>query len=165
MNRRSARVLTRVYPRTWRERYAREFTDFLEQREGGFRVAINVLKAAISERMFPTVGGTMQQDVVSFGSILKQPGAFLPLAFSLGALATVAVAARLAGMHGTHLGGQPDEGSAAHIWQLLMVAQIPIVLWFAFRWLKRAPRLTLRVLALQAGAWLAACTPVYFLHL
>jgi hypothetical protein len=26
---------------------------------------------------------------------------------------------------------QPDEGTAAHIWQILMVAQIPLVMFFA----------------------------------
>ena len=107
----------------------------------------------------------MQQDVFSFGRILKQPSAFIPLAMSLGALATVAAAAIIAAQHGGHLGGEPDEGSAAHIWQLLMALQIPIVLWFAVKWLRRAPQLTFRVLALQAGAWLAACAPVYFLPL
>jgi hypothetical protein len=103
--------------------------------------------------------------VYSFGSMLRKPTAFLPLAMSLGALATVAVAAIVAAQHGGHLGGEKDEGSAAHIWQLLMTVQMPIVLWFAVKWLRRAPQLTFRVLALQAGAWLAACAPVYFLHL
>jgi transcriptional regulator GlxA family with amidase domain len=37
--------------------------------------------------------------------------------------------------------------------------------FFALQWLRRAPRQTLEVLAVQTGAWLAACAPVYFLHL
>jgi hypothetical protein len=46
-----------------------------------------------------------------------------------------------------------------------MVAQVPIVASFAIRWLPRARREALQVLALQAGAGLAALAPVYFLGL
>ena len=59
---------------------------------------------------------------------------------------------------------QPDEGTAAHVWQLLMAGQLPIVGFFALRWLPRAPRYGLLVLALQAAAAVAALAPVYFLH-
>jgi hypothetical protein len=154
-----------MYPRAWKDRYAAEFTDFLEQERGGFGATINVIRAAMWERIFPTVGGRMEQNVYSVGRLLRKPSAFVPLAMSLGALATVAVAAIVAAQHGGHLGREPDEGSAAHIWQLLMTVQMPSVLWFAVKWLRRAPRVTFGVLALQAGAWLASCAPVYFLHL
>jgi hypothetical protein len=60
---------------------------------------------------------------------------------------------------------QADEGTAAHVFRLLMAAQIPIVAFFAIRWLPRSPRQGLRVLALQAGAALAALAPVFFLGL
>ena len=165
MKRRSARLLTRVYPRAWRERYGEEFTHFLEERNCGARAVLNVVRAAMWERIFPTVGGRMEQNVYSFGSLVKKPTAFLPLAMSLGALATIAIAAIVAAQHGGHLGGEKDEGSAAHIWQLLMTVQMPIVLWFAVKWLGRAPRASCAVLGLQAGAWLASLAPVYFLHL
>ncbi len=58
---------------------------------------------------------------------------------------------------------EADEGAAAHIFQLLMAAQIPVVAFFAIKWLPRAPRQTLQVLALQAGAGLAAIVAVVFL--
>ena len=58
---------------------------------------------------------------------------------------------------------EADEGAAAHIFQLLMVVQIPIVAFFAIKWLPRAPKETLHVLALQAGAGLAAIAAVFFL--
>jgi hypothetical protein len=48
---------------------------------------------------------------------------------SLGALATVLM---FVALHGT--APQADEGAAAHIWQLLMAAQVPIVLFFAIKW-------------------------------
>jgi hypothetical protein len=60
---------------------------------------------------------------------------------------------------------QADEGTVAHLWQLLMAGQILIVAFFAIKWLPRTPRQTLGVLALQAGAGLASMAPVLFLHL
>jgi hypothetical protein len=59
---------------------------------------------------------------------------------------------------------QPDEGTGAHVWQLLMAGQLPIVAFFALRWLPRSPRYGLLVLAVQAAAAAAALAPVYFLH-
>ncbi len=92
-------------------------------------------------------------------SILKHPSAFLPVAMSFGALATVLV---FVALHGT--APQADEGAAAHIWQLLMAAQVPIVLFFAIKWLPRSPRQAVPILALQVGAALAAMAPVFLLH-
>jgi len=89
---------------------------------------------------------------------IKQPGAFLPLVMSLAALAMVLGHAAIFGI--VH---EADEGTAAHIFQLLMAAQVPVVAYFAIKWLPRAPRQTLRVLALQAGAALAAFAAVFFL--
>jgi hypothetical protein len=91
--------------------------------------------------------------------MLKHPSAFLPVAISLGALATVLIYLAL---HGT--APQADEGSAAHIWQLLMAAQLPIVLFFAIKWLPRSPRQAVPILGLQVGAALAAMAPVFLLH-
>jgi len=79
-------------------------------------------------------------------AMLKHPSAFLPVAMSLGALAKV------------------DEGAAAHIWQLLMAAQVPIVLFFAVKWVPRAPGRAVAILALQMAAALAAMAPVFLLH-
>jgi len=57
--------------------------------------------------------------------------------------------------HGGHIARDPDEGAIAHLFQLLMTVQWPITLFFVVKWLRRAPRQTLRVLGLQAAAWLA----------
>lgn len=79
---------------------------------------------------------------------------------SFAALATVLV-------HVAMFGGarEADEGTAAHIWQILMAGQLPIVAFFAIKWLPRTLRQALLVLALQAGAALAALAPVFFLNL
>ena len=91
--------------------------------------------------------------------MLKRPSAFVPLAMSLAALATVVV---FIALNGT--APQADEGAAAHIWQLLMAAQVPIVLFFAIKWLPRSPRQAVPILSLQVVAALAAMTPVFLLH-
>ena len=93
-------------------------------------------------------------------SPMKQPSAFLPLAMSFAALATVLVHVAMFGV-----AREVDEGTAAHIWQILMAAQIPIVAFFAIKWLPRTPGQALLVLALQGGAALAALAPVFFLDL
>ena len=57
---------------------------------------------------------------------------------------------------------QADEGAAAHIWQLLIVGQVPFAAYFAVKWLPADPRHALPVLALQGGAALAAMFPVWW---
>jgi hypothetical protein len=58
---------------------------------------------------------------------------------------------------------QPDEGAAAHIWQILMAGQVPIVAFYAVKWLPQAPRTALQVLAVQVTAAVGAVFPVYWL--
>ena len=90
---------------------------------------------------------------------MKLPSAVVPLVMSLAALALVLGHLVTAGT-----APQADEGTAAHLWQLLMAGQLPVVVYFAARWLPRRPRQALPVLALHAGAALAALAPVFLLH-
>ena len=92
-------------------------------------------------------------------TLLKHPSAFLPVAMSLVALVTVLL---FLALHGP--APQPDEGAAAHLWQLLIVLQIPIVMFFAIKWVSRFPRQALPILVLQVAAALAAMVPVFLLH-
>jgi hypothetical protein len=96
---------------------------------------------------------------VNLKIMIKRPSAFVPVAMSFAALALVLVHLIMSGA-----ARQADEGAAAHLWQLLMAAQIPIVAFFAIRWIPRSPRSALPVLALQAIAALAALAPVYMLN-
>ena len=96
---------------------------------------------------------------LTFGSTLKHPSAFLPVLMSL--LAVAVVLTHLV-MFGT--ARQPDEGTAAHLWQFLMAGQLPFIAFFAIRWLPQAPRFGFVVLALQAIGALAALAPVYVLR-
>lgn len=91
---------------------------------------------------------------------MKQFSAWLPLVMSLAALATVLTHLLLFGT-----AREPDEGPAAHIFQLLMVLQVPIVAFFAIRWMPRKPRRALQILAVQAVMALAALAPVFLFKL
>ncbi len=92
-------------------------------------------------------------------TMIRKPSAFLPVVMSLAALALVLGHLALNGP-----APQVDEGTAAHLWQLLMAVQLPIVAFFAIKWLPLAPRQALLVLMLQAGAGLAALAPIFLLH-
>ena len=94
--------------------------------------------------------------------LMKQPSGFIPLIMSLAALVLIAVALAAYGVEGAH---QPDEGAAAHVWQLLMAGQLPIIAVFAIKWLPRAPRDAVPVLVVQALAGIAAAAPVFLLGL
>ena len=91
-------------------------------------------------------------------SLTRRPSGLVPICMSLAAVTTILWHIAVSGT-----APQPDEGAAAHIWQLLMAGQLPVVAFFAVRWLPKDPRTALQVLALQAGAALAALAPVYWL--
>jgi hypothetical protein len=93
------------------------------------------------------------------GATLKRPTALIPLAMSIAALALVLSHIAIFGV-----ARQADEGAAAHLWQLLMAGQIPLIAVFAIKWLRRAPGPALLVLGLQAVAVLAAAAPVFLLN-
>ena len=92
---------------------------------------------------------------MSHPTLTRHWSAWLPIALSVAALAVLAVHV---GLHGS--APQADEGAAAHLWQLLMLLQAPVVLWFATQWLPRHPRPASAVLALQGLAALLAVWPV-----
>jgi hypothetical protein len=150
----------RLYPRSWRERYGEEFESLLESSASDGANVANVMAAAIRERMLPTRGGSMNQQLCSFGVIAQKPSALVPIAMSLTAL--VLVMGHIA-IYGA--AREADEGTTAHLWQLLMGGQVPVLLYFAIKWLPRAPRQTLYVLALQTGAALASVAPVFYFNL
>jgi hypothetical protein len=87
----------------------------------------------------------------------KHPAAFIPIGMSVAALATVIAYAAMFGV-----ARQADEGTAAHLWQLLMAGQAPLVAFVAIRWLPRQPREAMKVLAVQVGAALVAMFPVWW---
>lgn len=93
-------------------------------------------------------------------SVFAKPTALIPLAMSLAALSVVLVHIALFGAV-----READEGTAAHLWQILMVAQLPVMAFFAIKWLPRVPRQAVGVLGLQTAGFLAALAPVFLLGL
>lgn len=93
-------------------------------------------------------------------SLLKKPSGWVPIAMSLLALGVVLGHIAVYGP-----AREADEGTAAHLWQILMAAQIPVVAFFAIKWLSRTPKPARAGLALQAIAALAALAPVFLLRL
>jgi len=91
--------------------------------------------------------------------LFKQPSAWMPLAMSLAALGFLLVYVALFGI--IH---NKDEGAPAHIFQLIMLAQLPIAACFAIRWLPKLPKQSLLVLALQAVAWIVPIATVNWLE-
>ena len=67
--------------------------------------------------------------------LLKRPSAYVPLAMSIAALSIVL---GYAAMFGT--AQQVDEGTAAHVWQMLMAGQIPVIAFFVFKWFSSQPK-------------------------
>ena len=91
------------------------------------------------------------------GSLLRRPSAFIPVAMSIAAIALIVSYIALFGTE-----RQADEGTAAHLWQLLMAGQVPIIAVFAIKWLPETPRHALPIIALQIAAGVAAAFPVWY---
>jgi uncharacterized protein (DUF983 family) len=92
-------------------------------------------------------------------SVLKQPLAIAPLAMSAFALLFIIGHIVLVGT-----ARQADEGLEAHLWQILMAAQMPFIALFALTSLPRAPRTAGIVLGVQIAAAIAAAAPVFLLR-
>ena len=91
---------------------------------------------------------------------IRQPTAVLPLIMS--GVALVVVFWHLA-IYG--VAREADEGAAAHLFQFLMVAQVPIIIFFLCKWFPKGPRIALSTFALQVGAALIAMAPVFYFNL
>jgi hypothetical protein len=95
---------------------------------------------------------------MSVGPLFRRPSGFLPLAMSSIALLLVVA-------HVATVGSAPqaDEGAEAHLWQLAMVAQLPLIAYFGIRWVPAAPKPGLIVLVMQLAFALVAVVPVLVL--
>ena len=92
-------------------------------------------------------------------ALLRQPTGYLPITMSVGALAMIVW---FVALHG--VARQPDEGAQAHLWQLLVAGQVPLIAYFALRWLPIARQPATVVLVGQAAAVvLLAIAPLWVL--
>lgn len=92
-------------------------------------------------------------------SLLRQPSAWIPFVMSLAALALLL---GYVGMFG--IVRHEDEGAAARIFQLIMIAQLPVIACFAIKWLPKRPKQSLLILGLQAVAWIIPIVAVIWLE-
>jgi hypothetical protein len=155
--------LVRLYPRRWRERFGEEFMALLEHERADVHTLLNTIGSAAAEHLLDRsrLGGLLVQTYpATVLALARKPSAFLPLAMSLVAIALVAGVVAIYGVV-----KDPDEGTAAHIWQLLMVGQLPFLAIFAIKWLPRERGAAATVLAINFVAVLAAAAPVWFLGL
>ena len=94
-------------------------------------------------------------------SILKQRSAWLPIALSLVVLATTLIYIAVSGPPVR----QPDEGTAAHLFQIWLIIEVFMLAFFAIKWLPERPTQALFILMIQIVAVLAACAPVFYFKL
>jgi hypothetical protein len=95
---------------------------------------------------------------MSIETLIRRPSGFLPLAMSSIALLIVLGHVALIGV-----APQADEGADVHLWQLLMLGQLPLIAYFGVRWVPAAPKQAVTVLLAQVGFALAAAAPVFLL--
>jgi hypothetical protein len=88
--------------------------------------------------------------------------AIVPIGMSVAALLFILIFVAVVGIQPP----QPhqDEGAPARIFQLTMLAQLPIIAYFALTWLPRNVPQALRVLVLQGIAWLVPVATIFFLE-
>jgi len=96
--------------------------------------------------------------------IIKNPSAWLPLLMSCAALALLLSYLSFYGIPDEAARHQ-DEGTAAHLFQLLMGGQLPIIAYFGLRWLPQAPRQAFIILAMQFLAGALAFAPIYIFQM
>ena len=99
--------------------------------------------------------------VDSMTSLLKHPSAWIPIALSFAVVGGMLITMFLSGPPVP----EADEGTIAHIFQLWLVLEACMILFFAIRWLPEKPKPALIILALQLLLVVAGCAPVYILHL
>ena len=85
--------------------------------------------------------------------LIKKPSAWLPLVMSLAGLALILGYLSIHGV-ANQTDEVHDEGAAARVFQMLMAGQLPVMAYFALKWLPKSPKQALLVLALQVSAWI-----------
>ena len=93
--------------------------------------------------------------------IFRRLSAWVPIAMSSTVILMFAAFFFLGGP----LVREPDEGFAAHMFQILMGLQVPIIAYFALKWLPERPQEAIQILVLQLIAGILAAAPVFILQL
>ena len=94
-------------------------------------------------------------------SILKKPSAWIPIAVPLVFFAYITSIIAIFDVPVP----DADEGTAAHLFQIWLALEPFLLGYFAFKWLPRAPKQALIILALQIVAALLPISIVFSLGL
>src|SRR5215213_2001930 len=94
--------------------------------------------------------------------LIKLPSAWLPLVMSCAALILTLGYLVIVGIPEVPA---EDEGTAAHLFQLLMGGQVPIIVYFMVRHFPENQKAALQTLVLQIIMMFIAFLPVYLLEL
>jgi hypothetical protein len=149
------RVVYRLYPSWWWARYGDELEALVEDAGATWGTVADLAFAALVVRVRQRAPAAALP--LTTRDLFWSPSGFAPVAMSACALAVIAGHVLTSGT-----APQADEGSAAHVWQLLMAGQLPFVGWFALRWVpERGPR-AIAVSALHAASISAALFPVWW---
>jgi len=141
----------------WLLRVARHL---LPESQAGWADAMAAEAATISsdrEALRWAIGCVVATEVTQVWAHVRRPAAFLPLMMSLAAIAMVLVHAALFGIV-----TEPDEGTPAHVFQLLMITQLPITGVFLVRRFADAPWATIQIVILHVVAAGCAILSVVF---
>lgn len=155
--------LLRLYPRAWRDRYGEELSDLIATETLNGRLVLDVALGAAREHVFTALSKGEEIMAICRGSagiLVRTPSAYLPLAMSVLALMLAFGSILLFGA-----ARQADEGAAAHLFQLLVIGQVPLVAWSLFHHIKGDKALALAIFGLQAAFLGMALLPVWYFNL
>jgi hypothetical protein len=160
------RKLLAFYPAPFRERFGegmeQTFHDLLHER---MRADENLF-GFVLWTLVDTAVGIIREHIEEYNimkvSLIKQASAWLPMALSAVALALLLGYVAVFGIQ--EPGPGADESVAARIFQLLIVAQVPIIGFFALKWVPQAPKQALLILALQIAIALVPILTIFYLE-
>jgi hypothetical protein len=151
------RAAFRLYPRWWWARYGAELEALVQDTAPRWSTVADLVAGALSVRLHQRAPAELR--FAGSPALFWRPAAFVPVAMSLGALLAVLTHLVIAGA-----APQSDEGTAAHLWQILMLGQVPVIAWFAVTSLPTRGRRAAAVTAVQLCSAAAAVLPVLLLR-
>ncbi|OGM98141.1 MAG: hypothetical protein A2735_00330 [Candidatus Yanofskybacteria bacterium RIFCSPHIGHO2_01_FULL_41_21] len=93
-------------------------------------------------------------------SLIKKPSAWIPIIIPLIFFAYLVIYISIFGIV-----REEDEGTGAHLFQLWLALEPLMVGFFAIKWLPRAPKQAIFILALQIVAALLPISVVFYFRL
>ncbi len=88
----------------------------------------------------------------------NKPSALIPAVMSVAALFLFLIQLMINGAHPVRA-----EGAVAYLYLLLVVAQLPVISLFMYRWFRQAPMKGMPVVLSQAFALAAALIPMHMM--